>query len=469
LNFIKAYIPNLIEDKYNFSFSFLFVFLIVAGLIVTLQLSSAIAVIILLSVVLLFFLSFNFYLLFEFIILTIFTPYIFTIHQVVFFSLFLILSFLLNFKINRGKKYYNPILLPLFIYIFLASISLYNAPMNIYTFMEYANLVSIFLLVFLVPIVYYKRESINKFFYLFISAIFLHSIFIILQGLLTRERSFGFLGVYFVDLAGLGVLYSIIYFFYNHNYKKVIFGSLFTVILVALVFSQTRNAWLSTLFTLVFLLTFLLIKGNKFNIKRLTILKFIGIFSLISIIIFFVIIQDLNINVGKRLDEKTQKVNVTDNPNSLGENSILSRMLIWHTAINAFSEKPFFGIGTYTFKYTSKNYYTIPKPFFKQYVEHRTPHVTYLEVLVESGIIGFIGFLFFLFSVIKLTIKSVRYKLDKKLIPQTLLIMVSIVYITFSMFMTEAWLYGQYIVWFGIIIGLLIVNSRIIYQEALSK
>ena len=95
-------------------------------------------------------------------------------------------------------------------------------------------------------------------------------------------------------------------------------------------------------------------------------------------------------------------------------------MFIWHTAINTFSRKPLIGIGLYSFKYTSKEYYTIPKPFFKQYVENRTPHVAYLEVLVESGIIGFLGFLIFLFSVHKLLFKSLVLVKCVEEIPQTL-------------------------------------------------
>ena len=241
------------------------------------------------------------------------------------------------------------------------------------------------------------------------------------------------------------------------------------MILIGLILSQTRNAWLSTIVTFLFLLIFLFVNNKKYRINRKVILTVITIFILISGSFFIIAPKDLNVDVGKRLETKTQKVNLTDNPSSVGDNSLLSRMFIWHTAINAFSTEPLIGIGLYSFKYTSKEYYTIPKPFFKQFVEHRTPHVAYLEVLVETGIVGFIGFIVFLFSIHKQMIRSTRYFMKEESISQTLLLLVSLVYISFSMFMTEAWLYGQYLVWFGIIVGLIIANAKMLISETSSN
>ncbi len=203
--------------------------------------------------------------------------------------------------------------------------------------------------------------------------------------------------------------------------------------------------------------------------NRKIILIAITVFIIISGSVFIIASKNLNIDVGKRLEAKTQRVNVTDNPASIGDNSLLSRMFIWHTAINAFSREPIIGIGLYSFKYTSKEYYTIPKPFFKQFVEHRTPHVAYLEVLVESGIIGFIGFIIFLIAVLKRLFNSLVFVRSVKEILQTLLLLVSMVYISFSMFMTEAWLYGQYLVWFGIIVGLIMANTKMLISKTSSN
>ena len=173
---------------------------------------------------------------------------------------------------------------------------------------------------------------------------------------------------------------------------------------------------------------------------------------------FFVnyITSSADIDVSRRLETKTNDVKLSENPASVGENSFVSRLFIWHTAVNAFMKEPVFGIGMYSFKNTSGKYYTIPKPFFKRFVEFKTPHVAYLEILVETGIVGFILFLFFLFSVHRTLYQMMRSRIQEKNVITTLVIFVSIIYITFSMLMTEAWVYGQYLVWFGIIIGLLV-------------
>ena len=414
-------------------------------------------------------LSFNFFLMFFSLLLIVFTPYFISMHTSVIFSLFLIFSALWNFKFDKNISYKNPIIRPLFIYILLASLSIYNAPKTIYTLVDYLNLVSLSLLIIIVPLVFNERKKIDQIFYFFITAILIHSFLVIGESLYTGKRAFGLLGVFYVDLAGLGVLYSIIYFLYNNGLKRNMFGFSATIILLGLILSQTRNAWLSTVVALLFLFTFLFVKAEKYRMNRKVIITIIMGFILISGSVFLVAPKDLNVDVGKRLEAKTQKIKVTENPASVGDNSFFSRMLIWHTAINAFIKEPILGIGLYSFKHTSGKYYTIPKPFFKEYVEHRTPHVAYLEVLVESGIVGFIGFIIFLLSIHKLLIKSLRLVLKKEAIRQTVLILVSIVYISFSMIMTEAWLYGQYIVWFGIIVGLLISNNKMLNSEASSR
>jgi O-antigen ligase len=469
VSFLKTYLNNFSQEKFNFSFSVLSVISLFVFTAFSIQLFSLKIVYVLFGLVFAILLSFNFYLMFSALLLIVFTPYFVGIHTSVIFSFFLILSLLINFKFKKDETFQNPIISPLMVYIFLASLSIYNAPKTIYTLLDYSNLLSLILLIIIVPVVFTERKKINQIFYVFIFAVLIHSFFVIFESLSTGGRSFGLLSVFYVDLAGLAILYSIIFFLYNHGFKKYVFGFSSIMILIGLILSQTRNAWLSTIVTFLFLLIFLFINNKKYRINRKVILTVITIFILISGSFFIIALKDLNIDVGKRLETKTQKVNLTDNPSSVGDNSLLSRMFIWHTAINAFSTEPLIGIGLYSFKYTSKEYYTIPKPFFKQFVEHRTPHVAYLEVLVETGIVGFIGFIVFLFSIHKQMIISTRYFMKEESIPQTLLLLVSLVYISFSMFMTEAWLYGQYLVWFGIIVGLIIANAKMLISETSSN
>ncbi len=126
-----------------------------------------------------------------------------------------------------------------------------------------------------------ERKKIDQIFYLFIIAIVIHSVFVIIESLTTGKRAFGILGVFYVDLAGLGVLYSIIYFLYNYGSKRYMFGLSSAIILIGLILSQTRNAWLSTAVALFFLFIFLFIKAEKYKMDRKVIITIITGFILI--------------------------------------------------------------------------------------------------------------------------------------------------------------------------------------------
>lgn len=462
--FSKISLDNFSEHNYNIIFSFLFILslMISIGLLIHFTMLKIVYVLLSFSIIIL--LSFDFFLMFSVLLIIIFTPYVLGIHNSTIFSCFLVLPVILTFKFDRLDSFKNPLLMPLLLYIGFASFSIYNVPKTLNIVVDYINLVSFFVLIIIIPIVFFERKRITKIFLIFITAMLLHSFYVIFESISKGSRAFGVLGVFYVDLAGLAGLYSVIFFLYTNGFKKIVFGLSAAVILLGLLLSQTRNAWLSTIVTFLFVLIFLLINYQKYNIKRRMIFNVTLIFIIISFSIYEITINELNVNVGERLESKKQKINITDDPSSIGDNSLLSRLFIWHTALNAFTHEPIIGIGLYSFRYTSDKYYTIPTPFFKQYVKNRTPHVAYLELLVESGVVGLAGFIIFLFSIHKHFFKSLHYIKSNVEIVQSLLILVSIIYISFSMFMTEAWLYGQYLVWFGIITGLVVANTKLLTQ-----
>ncbi|MFA7229320.1 MAG: hypothetical protein WC061_09815, partial [Melioribacteraceae bacterium] len=111
----------------------------------------------------------------------------------------------------------------------------------------------------------------------------------------------------------------------------------------------------------------------------------------------------------------------------------------------------------------------IPKSFYKLYVEGRTPHVTYLQVLTETGVLGLIGFIFFISAIIKEMKKVLKFDKTREETVLSLMVTWSFVYIIFSMFMTESWLYGQYIVWIGMLLGFLVNNYRMLNSKIVSE
>ncbi len=416
-----------------------------------------------------FFSVLNFYLSYSILLFLLFLPHFYAVHQVIAFSYILLLSFLVNFRGDFLKELKNPVLTALLLYILLMLPSLVTTPKKLLSIRDMSNIIAL-LLMFCITLISFKDyKKIISVFYFFIFAIFMHTLWVIYLGITTGERVFGILWVYYIDFAGLGALISIILFFYSKGISKVIFGISSVAITYGLILTQTRNAWLSFAVAFGSLLIFLIIKGEKFKIKRfatvITLLVMIGIIGGAMILR-----NEATSNIGDRLDEQSESVQIDEQDPTALNNSLITRILIWHTSYKAFLQKPVFGIGAYSFRFISELYYEIPKPFYEEFVKERTPHVTYLQVLTETGIVGLVAFLIFIIAIFKQIIQTLsRPNKTKQEIKLSLLICWSLIYIIFSMLMTESWLYGQYAVWTGILLGLLISNYKTLTSKTLVR
>ena len=134
-------------------------------------------------------------------------------------------------------------------------------------------------------------------------------------------------------------------------------------------------------------------------------------------------------------------------------NSLVMRVLIWSTAYNAFVAHPIVGIGVYGFPSSSAQYYTFPKLLYDRYVKGLTPHVGYLAVATETGVVGLAGFLFFVIAGIRTVFRPLG-ELSGADRTHSLIFAWVFSYIVLSMFTTDAWLWGQGIVLVGIVLGL---------------
>lgn len=387
-----------------------------------------------------------------------FVPYVYIlrVHPAVVFSIFLLISALINFKGNLIKEVNNQLLFPLLIYFVSTLPSFVNTPAPLLSLRDLSNLISLIIVFFVTILGFSSKKKMMFVFSIFIVAVFLHSLFVIYLGVTTGSRVFGILGVYYIDYAGLGSVVTFILALYNKGTKRIIFSTIFIIITLGLILTQTRNAWFSAAFAIGTLILFLFFNAKKAFIKR----SILILLALAVIGLLIVSSSGTGVDVGDRLDVNKRAITLTDDPESVGLNSFVSRSMIWHTAFYAFLEHPLIGIGPYAFKYTSQLYYVIPKGFYKLYVEGRTPHITYLQVLTETGIVGFMAFLFFIIALIKLLVQSLKLLIERDDFIITLMIIWSLVYIIFSMMMTESWLYGPYIVWLGVLLGFLVNNKK---------
>jgi O-antigen ligase len=308
------------------------------------------------------------------------------------------------------------------------------------------------------------QKQIKSFSIAFLILSLLNGINVIAEGYLTRQRVFGFAGIMYVDYVCVAILIAGIISFYFRNIKSIFFIAACLVLFAALLFTQTRNTLISLVLTLIFLLLFLFINSALFSINRkklfFQLLIFLAGLALILIVLSLIVPE-----IFSRIMEIFVNKPHTSSNDSLVSNSLISRLLIWHTALNAFFRHPIIGIGAYSFYFDSQHYRTIPLFLYKDFVKNLSSHITYLSVLTETGIVGIIGFLIFLLSTLKMGYTSVKYSKSITNKYYSLGIFIVQIYIFFSMCFTDAWLWGQCGMLWSIILGLSVGNYKIIMRE----
>jgi O-antigen ligase len=174
--------------------------------------------------------------------------------------------------------------------------------------------------------------------------------------------------------AMLMTIFLMFYFFKINIALKYKFCFLLYLLLIVLTFS--RGAFISLIFTF----SFIAISKYKSNFK--SIFNFMFLILLASFIIPITINHFFEIDIYKIILVRFFE-------SSFDEGS--GRLTLWLNAIETFKKFPLFGIGINS----SLNYNLINYGTFN-YV-----HNTYLEVLSETGIIGFYFYFLFLFGLIK--------------------------------------------------------------------
>ncbi len=168
------------------------------------------------------------------------------------------------------------------------------------------------------------------------------------------------------------VLVPFWYLFFKEN--KCFFDRItFILIILCILFSLSRGGLISVFIPLIFIYLFI------FKIKFK--------YFLIIIIFLFSIYYIKNTFVLDILQKRLYNIS-----------SGSGRFEIWNNALELFTIHPLFGVGWYNFLFYNANFYG-----GKNYV-----HNTFLEVLVELGLIGFLIYLIFHFLLLRKIIALVN-------------------------------------------------------------
>ncbi len=401
-----------------------------------------------------------------FLVLSLFTNYFFFgLYISVYISLGLLLSFLISHRNFSAEILQTPLTVPIVIYYISIIPSLFNSSNLFLSSYLMFNLHAIVILVFVISYTMMGYKKINNLIITFISLVAIDSIVIVFLALTEGGRLFGFSGVVFVDYGAMSIVPLLLYVVFSKKCYSKFYIIIILLVMSGLIFSQTRNTFISLVLTALTIIMFLFFKSDKFNISRS---KLVGTF-LSAIIFTFTLILIMTITNPKVFErfaelEKSNTLNVKTEADFSG-NSLLSRILIWDTAWNAFKEHPILGIGAYSFPFESVKYYTISKQLFDEFVKGLSPHVTFFANLSETGILGFIGFIILLVASLRMALKSVKFANSEDQKFYSLIIFSLQIYIFFSMFLSDAWLWGQCGMLWGIVMGVSIANYKIIINQ----
>jgi O-antigen ligase len=378
----------------------------------------------------------------------------------VWFASVVALALVVNYRDFAWKDFSTPLTVPLIIFGLSVLPSLVNAGNPWMCLARFFNVFAFLSALYATYMGVRSRETLRNLVWVYVAMALINGGSVIFSALVTGKRQYGFAGVMYVDYAGLSVCVLATIAMLRKGWQRVAALSALFFIGIALVLTQTRNAWIATLLTMMIAVGFLLRYPFLVGISRRRLIRYTVVGG-----ILIALVAAGALLVNPKVEERAAGLAEID-PEDVGEtiiiqNSLVTRMMIWTTALNGIQAHPWVGVGIYGFSQTSKRYSRLPDVFYYRYVRGMGPHVTYLSVLVEAGIVGLTGFFIFLGTIIRVALRGVHQARSVRAQQYAVVGLVAMTYVTVSMFFTDAWLWGQGAVLWGLIVGMILVNQKI--------
>lgn len=366
-------------------------------------------------------------------------------------------SFLLTHTI-KTHELKNKISFALILFLLSLAPSLLKSVAPLKTIILSQQITLFGILITLLGIKFREVKYQDLFIRVFLLFAFINSLHLIGTALITGQRVFGFAGIMFVDYAGISltVLLTMLIYSKKHRVMILIF---FIVILTALILTQTRNAWLTTIITFILLLTSYIRNSDNLAIKT----KRIGysLILLITIGIGVLLTTQLNPEALKRVEQLKGNTTIETESDLPVVSTLATRMFIWLTAYEAFINNPILGVGLYTFPFASREYSKLSPVLYELFVENLSPHHAILQILTETGVVGFLGFAFFVITFGRIIRQNLTFRSSARF---DLIASVNWagIYLLISMLLfTDAWLWGSGLILWAIITALIVNSERI--------
>jgi O-antigen ligase len=386
--------------------------------------------------------------------------YVWIFSSAVWFSMVVAVAFVLTNRDFAWKDLAHPLTTSIGVYGLCVLPSFLNAANPVMSVVRLLNVAAFLVVLYLTGAGIRSRDQIRRIVAVFLALALLNGLHVIVGAVATGKRLYGFAGLMYVDYAGLAVCVTATMALLAHGFRRILLVMLSLAIAVALILTQTRSTWLATLATLFFLGGYLVLHPDVVGSTRKRLMALLMAGGL-SIAVTAAAVVAINPKVEERVTSLGDGGSLELDPNYGQKNSLITRMLIWDTAMKAFSAHPIVGIGVYGFSYVSLHYARMPWFLYEKYVAGMSPHQSHFAALVETGILGWLGFLVFLVAIVRYPIRAIREVKGERGRHYALVGAVAVVYCVVSMFFTDAWLWGQGIVLLGLILGLVTANVKL--------
>jgi O-antigen ligase len=375
-------------------------------------------------------------------------------------SFFLVLSFIVTHRDIAWKGFASPLTAPILVYGLCIVPSFLNASKPDMSIVGLGNVAAFLVVLYTAGAGLKTHREIRQMAGLYLAVTFLNGLIVIALSAAGERRPFGVSGIMYVDYAALGVCMSVAMSAVSRGSTRVLLAFLACVITLALILTQTRNTWISAGITLTVLIMYLIMHPEIAGLSRKKLFA-VAVAAIVGIAVLGAVVVSLNPNVARRATELTGGgMNPADQQGSQ-INSLVSRYLIWDTALHAFIAHPVVGIGAYAFPYSSRHYSTLPAEWYELYVEGNSPHETYIAVLAETGVVGMLGFLVFVVAALRCAYRSIALVPHAQGKRYGFVAAIGVTYCFVSMGFTDAWMWGQGIVLLGIVLAAMVANRRI--------
>jgi len=197
----------------------------------------------------------------------------------------------------------------------------------------------------------------------------------------------------------LAFITTLVYLIFYKPIGKFLYW-LMAVWAVGIIGTMMRHIWIAVFFS-IFLVYFLISRESRKKMTTL-LMKYGWIMACFLIFIFYAMFISPNSKIYYTIEKTTKAVaqRGASIGNAPADESFAWRELVWSAAYKEFRDDPIFGIGTGKKVYVERNDY-------RDYVEVRNIHNSYLSILIQLGILGLGIFLLFIFFQIKKLIQEI--------------------------------------------------------------